>query len=157
MSIEVRVPEEITDYKAKILFGLTGRQILGACIGSLIGFGSYYFIKPFIGEDTAIFVTMALSSPVFAWGFISPEGYAFEKYLKIICMHRLESCKCHYQIGEDKSYAKPRFEFREKETNVSFFSKKSSNKRKREIKRQLRHKELAKEKDAKDCPARPEI
>ena len=38
MSIEVRVPEEITAYKAKILCGLTGRQILAACLGSLLGF-----------------------------------------------------------------------------------------------------------------------
>lgn len=146
MSIEVRVPEEITDYKAKILFGLTGRQILGACIGSLIGFGSYYFIKPLVGEDTAMFITMALSSPVFAWGFISPEGYAFEKYLKIICTHRFNGYRCYYRTGEDQVYVTSKFKCRKKEANISFFSRKSQKKRKQEIKREITKKQIEEKK-----------
>lgn len=146
MSIEVRVPAEITEYRGKILFGLTGRQLLSSAVGLAVGGIGYVLSLPVLGTDNSSSVAMLLAAPFFAFGFIRPQNYSLEEYLKIIFAHRMMCCKYHYQTGEENNHVKAVSQKRQTETTVSFFSTKSSTQRKREIKRQC--KALGKQKEA---------
>ena len=82
MSIEVRVPEEIKDYKESIVAGLSIRQL--ACGGVALGCGiPTFLLLRNINMDLATYATMVVVIPAFCVGFIKKGGYTFEKYIKI--------------------------------------------------------------------------
>lgn len=82
MSIEVRVPEEIKDYKENIIAGLSVRQLICGGIALLCGIPTFLLLKN-INMDIATYATMLVVVPAFCVGFIKKDGYTFENYIKI--------------------------------------------------------------------------
>ncbi|MBR1441998.1 MAG: PrgI family protein [Firmicutes bacterium] len=82
MSIEVRVPEEIKDYKESIVAGLSIRQLLCGGVALLMGVPTFLLLRN-IDQDLATYATMAVVVPAFCIGFIKKDGYNFETFLKI--------------------------------------------------------------------------
>ena len=82
MSIEVRVPEEIKDYKESIIAGLSIRQLACGALAFGCGVPTFLLLRN-INMDLATYATMAAVAPAFCVGFIRKDGYTFEKYLKI--------------------------------------------------------------------------
>ena len=82
MSIEVRVPEEIKDYKESIIAGLSIRQLACGAVAFVCGVPTFLLLRN-INMDLATYATMAAVVPAFCIGFIRKGGYTFEKYLKI--------------------------------------------------------------------------
>jgi hypothetical protein len=82
MSIEVRVPEEIKDYKESIIAGLSIRQLACGAVAFGCGVPTFLLLRN-INMDLATYATMAAVVPAFCIGFIRKGGYTFEKYLKI--------------------------------------------------------------------------
>lgn len=82
MSIEVRVPEEIADYKESIIAGLSIRQLVCGGIALLCGIPTFLLLKN-INSDLATYATMIVTIPAFCLGFIKKDGYNFETFLKI--------------------------------------------------------------------------
>ena len=82
MSIEVRVPEEIKDYKESIVAGLSIRQLACGAIALGCGIPTFLLMRN-INNDVATYCTMAVTVPAFCVGFIKKNGYTFEKYIKI--------------------------------------------------------------------------
>ena len=82
MSIEVRVPEEIKDYKESIVAGLSIRQLACGAIALGCGIPTFLLLRH-INNDVATYCTMAVTVPAFCVGFIKKNGYTFEKYIKI--------------------------------------------------------------------------
>ena len=82
MSIEVRVPEEIKDYKESIIAGLSIRQLACGAFAFGCGVPTFLLLRN-INMDLATYATMAAVAPAFCVGFIRKGGYTFEKYLKI--------------------------------------------------------------------------
>ena len=82
MSIEVRVPEEIKDYKESIIAGLSIRQLICGAAAFGCGIPTFFLLKN-INMDLATYATMAVAVPAFCIGFIKKGGYTFEKYIKI--------------------------------------------------------------------------
>lgn len=82
MSIEVRVPEEIKDYKESIIAGLSIRQLLCGGVALLTAVPTFLLLRN-VDQDLATYVTMAVVAPTFCIGFIKKDGYNFETYLKI--------------------------------------------------------------------------
>lgn len=82
MSIEVRVPEEIADYKESIIAGLSIRQLVCGGIALLCGVPTFLLLKN-INSDLATYATMIVTIPAFCLGFIKKDGYNFETFLKI--------------------------------------------------------------------------
>lgn len=97
MSIEVRIPKEITEYKEKILFGLTIRQLLCFISAIILGLVSYFLVSRYLGTQTAGYVVIIEVLPIFAAGFFKKDGFTFEKYLKLILRHKLGQNKRKYQ------------------------------------------------------------
>ncbi len=92
MSIEVRVPEEISDYKESIVAGLSVRQLICGGIAFLCGIPTFMLLKDF-NIDIATYATMIVVVPAFCVGFIKKDGYNFEHYLKI----RLKAMFCKHK------------------------------------------------------------
>ena len=82
MSIEVRVPEEIKDYKESIIAGLSIRQLACGAFAFGCGVPTFLLLRN-INMDLATYATMAAVAPAFCVGFIKKNGYTFEKYIKI--------------------------------------------------------------------------
>lgn len=90
MSVEVRIPKEITEYKEKVLFGLSIRQLV--CFGAAIAIsiGSYLLLTKVLGisMDVASYVIIIEALPLMAIGFIRKNGLTFEKYAALFFRHR---------------------------------------------------------------------
>ncbi|MCU7194811.1 hypothetical protein GMA43_11885 [Turicibacter sanguinis] len=80
MSLEVKIPKEITEYEGKIIFGLTGRQILA----SFVAIGTMLIIYPnvtkLLGEKVGQPIAMLIIVPIWLVGFVKKDGLSFEKY-----------------------------------------------------------------------------
>ena len=81
--IEVRVPEEIEDYKEKIIMGLSIRQLISVGIALLCGVPTFLILNKFINGDVATYATMLVVVPAFCVGFFKKDGYNFETFLKV--------------------------------------------------------------------------
>lgn len=149
MSIEVRVPKEITEYKEKILFGLSIRQLI--CFGSAItlGIGSYYFISKYINQNLASYIVILETIPLFALGFFKKDGFTFEKYVMLIFKHKTKISKRTYKselnidkiINRDVENNSKKFKLKhfnhkkDLEHKVFIPSKKERRRKRKEVKR----------------------
>ena len=95
-SIEVRVPDEIMDYKESIVMGLSLRQLLFGTIALGTSVPVFFLLKS-VNEDLAVFATMAVSAPSFLVGFVKKDGYTFENYFKIHFKNFLSKSKRGYE------------------------------------------------------------
>lgn len=96
MSIEVRIPKEITEYKEKILFGLSIRQLLCFTVAIVCGVGTYILASKFLGTDFASYLVIIEVMPVFAVGFVKKNGFPFEKYAALMFNHKFGTNKRGY-------------------------------------------------------------
>ncbi|MEG0570367.1 MAG: PrgI family protein [Oscillospiraceae bacterium] len=140
MSIEVRIPKEITEYKEKIIFGLSIRQLLCFSVAIISGLGTYFIASKYMGTDIASYIVILEVMPVFAIGFIRINGFTFEKYAAMMIKHRFginrRPYKTNLLIDEIITEKVKEKTNRRGEKNVSDISKKdkASNKNVRECK-----------------------
>lgn len=102
MSIEVRVPEEIADYKESIIAGLSLRQLICSAIALAFGIPTFFLLKN-INQDIAMYATMLVVVPAFCVGFIKPNGYNFEVYAKIKLYNFFSKSKRGYETEPEKN------------------------------------------------------
>lgn len=95
MSIEVEVPVEIEDYKEKIIFGLSLRQLACMTIAIALCVVSYLFCTKVLGwtMDSTGYVIIIEAMPFMAVGFVTKDGMPFEKYARLMIRHCLGSNK----------------------------------------------------------------
>ena len=82
--IEVKIPKEIRDFKSKVIFNLTARQIICLVLAIAIDVPAYIFLKPIIGDEIASWLVIFLAAPIFLVGFIKKDGMSYEKYILIM-------------------------------------------------------------------------
>ena len=97
MSIEVRIPKEIKDYKEKIIFGLSFRQLISVAIGGVVCLGTYFIFKKLLGSNIASDIIIIEAIPIFAFRFIKIKGLNFEKYVKLLIKHKFSTKKRIYE------------------------------------------------------------
>lgn len=78
----VPIPKDLNDVKTKIMFKLTGRQLLNFFFAGSIAIPTFIFTKDIIGNDLSILLVMILSSPFMFFAFFEKDGLSGEKYLK---------------------------------------------------------------------------
>lgn len=100
MSIQVRIPEEITDYKESIVAGLSLRELICGTIALGCGLPVYFLLSDYY-QNLATILTMITVVPAFAVGFIRPQGYKFEEYVKIRLAAEFMPSKRSYKINTD--------------------------------------------------------
>jgi hypothetical protein len=81
MAIHAQIRKEINEYKPKLFFGLSGRQLIFSLLGITIGIVSYYRLSKIVGTEISGYIVIVLVAPLFAFGYIKVDGEPFEKYL----------------------------------------------------------------------------
>lgn len=101
MSIQVRIPEEIDDYKESLIAGLSVRELISSAVALGCGLPTYFILSDF-NSSLATILTMIIVVPAFCLGFIRPQGYKFEKYLQIRIAAEFVPSKRSYSIELNK-------------------------------------------------------
>ena len=83
MSISVSIPKEITDYKEKIIFSLSLRELICLISAIILGTASYAFCTQILDLSSEItgYLVILFSAPLLAVGFIRKDKLPFEKYV----------------------------------------------------------------------------
>lgn len=82
--IERPIPKEIKDYKEKIVFGLTVRQLIATILTLGICVPTYIFARPYLGDDISSWICILVGVPTIAGGFFKKNGMTFEQYVGAI-------------------------------------------------------------------------
>lgn len=153
ISLEVRVPKEITEYKEKILFGLSIRQLFSFIIAMILGFISYYVISKIFNKDIASYVVILTTMPIFAFGFFKKDGFTFERYIAIVIKQKLGTSKRMYKtnlninklnskegdkIGYKRLLEGKKRQRKEREYQVFEIRKKDTKRKSKEINRKIK-------------------
>lgn len=112
MAIEVRIPKEITEYKEKIMFGMSVRQLVCTIIAVVLAVGMGLLLTKVFGMtiDTASYGIILAVLPVLAVGFVRRKDMPFEQYMKLILRHRLSLNRLAYEtklLVDYPQYVKP--------------------------------------------------
>lgn len=91
--IYVKITRDIRTYKTKMFWGLTARQLICGAIGISTGMLLNTFAKDYIGSDLASWLTIIVELPIFAIGFVTIQGMAAEKFLKVFIKNRFKNGK----------------------------------------------------------------
>lgn len=97
MSVEVRIPKEITEYQEKIMFGLSIRQLICTVIAIVISVPSYIILMNKIGQELTGYIVIIEVAPLIAIGYLKPKGLKFEKVLLMFLKHQLGKSKRYYK------------------------------------------------------------
>lgn len=82
MALEVKVFREITDYQAKVVFGLSWRQA-GTMLVTIPILSGVYAACFFLDlQDLGVVVVTLLAMPAAGFGWVRPMGIPFEKYIR---------------------------------------------------------------------------
>ena len=87
--IDIRMPKEVRDYKEKIYFGLTTKQLICSALVLLINVPLYWYGREIIGDDLIGWVVIIVACPFFAIGFIKYNGLKFEELMIAIIKFEL--------------------------------------------------------------------
>lgn len=87
--ISVDIPKDIREYKEKLAFGLTLRQMLATGIALIICVPLYLFGRKYISDDLMSWIIIGVALPCVGVGFIKKNGMPFEKYMWAILKQQL--------------------------------------------------------------------
>lgn len=112
MAIEVRIPKEITEYREKIMFGMSVRQLVCAALAVALAVGMGFLLTKVFGMtiDTASYGIILVVLPVLAIGFVRREDMPFEQYMRLILRHRFSRNRLAYEtklLVDYPQYVKP--------------------------------------------------
>lgn len=82
--IVIKIPKEIREYKEKLIFGLTARQVIAILFVAGICIPAYLFGRKYIGEDAASWLMILAAAPGVCYGWYQKNGMPFEKYFSAI-------------------------------------------------------------------------
>jgi hypothetical protein len=82
--LRVRIPAEINDYKEKVVFGLTVRQVISIVAALLVGVPIGVFGGRVLPADVVGWCVILAVAPVIAWGFAVYNGMRFEVFVRVL-------------------------------------------------------------------------
>ncbi len=87
--ISVDVPKEIREYKEKLVFGLTIRQLIAVIIALGICVPLYLYGRLYLNDELLSWLIIFVAIPCVAVGFFKKNGMPFEKYIYAVIKHQL--------------------------------------------------------------------
>lgn len=81
--IEVKIPADIQEYKSKLVFGLSVRQIVAIGGALAVGVPLGVLGNGHIPADILPWMVMLLVVPFVGWGFFTYKGMRFEEFVKV--------------------------------------------------------------------------
>ncbi|MEF3322421.1 PrgI family protein [Gulosibacter sp. GYB002] len=114
MALEVKVYKEITDYQAKVMMGMSWRQLACAICALVLGGGVFAIFYVLNMKDLGQWLAALIAVPFGAFGWVRPRGLPFEKYAGYVLAHQWNSKRRIYaqepiwQVDEQrKDYGVP--------------------------------------------------
>ncbi|WP_455938155.1 PrgI family protein [Gemella morbillorum] len=77
--IDIRVPNEIRNYKEKIYAGLNLRQLICLIVAIVINVPIYWYGRKLLGDDLVGWIILINAIPIMAIGFVNYNGMNFEQ------------------------------------------------------------------------------
>lgn len=110
MAIEVRIPKEIKEYKEKVIFGMSIRQLIFTGIAVIVSIATYFLLDRYTNLSSEVlgYVVIFEVMPLLAFGWIKKNGLHFEKYITLIIRHNLGTQIRPYQTKLLSEYVKPK-------------------------------------------------
>lgn len=84
--IEVKIPAEIQEYKSKLIFGLSTRQVISICGALLVGVPLGVFGYDYISSDILPWLVILSVVPFVGYGFFTFKDMKFEEFMKAFIM-----------------------------------------------------------------------
>lgn len=86
MAIEVKVPKDIKEYKEKVMFGMTIKQLITLLIAIGVNIAlAFLFITVYGFEMNSIsWVMILVSLPILSFGWVKRNELSFFAFLKIL-------------------------------------------------------------------------
>lgn len=86
MALETRIPKEITEYREKIVFGLSGRQLISVAAALAVVGATGFLLWYVLGINFSIveYILILEAMPIVAFGFVRKDGMPLENYLLIL-------------------------------------------------------------------------
>lgn len=91
--MKAEIPPEVTEYKEKMFFGLTVRQLICAGIGLGLAIPTGMFGSKFLPSDVVQYAVVLEIIPCAAIGWLRINDMTFEKYAKKVIQFQLFSQK----------------------------------------------------------------
>ena len=79
--IEIRVNKEVRNYQESLFFGLSLRQLLFALLAVAVAVGTYFGLRPILGEGEIGWVCILAAFPFAMGGFFQYNGMNLEQFL----------------------------------------------------------------------------
>lgn len=77
--IKADVPQDVTEYKEQLFFGMNSRQLICSVLMIAVAVIIFLVGSKFISTDILVYITIALIAPLAAVGFLKYNGMEFEK------------------------------------------------------------------------------
>lgn len=87
--IEVKIPAEIQEYKSKLFFGLSVRQIISIGGALAIGVPLGVLGSGHIPADLLLWLIILLVVPFVGWGFFTYKGMKFEEFIRVFFLFNI--------------------------------------------------------------------
>ncbi|MGO1347023.1 MAG: PrgI family protein [Bifidobacterium psychraerophilum] len=96
MALEVQVYKDVRAYEAKVMFGMSWRQLGAAAVAVIIGGGAYAAMAIAMhangaswdsATNIALYVLFPILIPIAAWGWWRPKGLKPEQYIGYVINH----------------------------------------------------------------------
>ena len=102
--IEVKIPAEIREYKSKLVFGLSTRQV--ASIGGALALGVPVGVigRHYISEEILPWIVILLVVPFIGFGFFTFNDMRFEDFMKAFISLNFLPQKRVYEDSEENIY-----------------------------------------------------
>ena len=99
--IEVKIPQEISQYEAKMVGPFTIRQAVCGGIGILLSWGIYNGLANVLPRETLVGIIFVLCVPLALIGWIKPYGMRFEKFFMGVLFNTLISSSKRFFKSSD--------------------------------------------------------
>ena len=78
--MQIQINKEFRDYREKVYFGLSMRQLIFSFLAVGVAIVSYILFKDKLSTDTISWLCILLAAPFAALGFVTYHGMTFEKF-----------------------------------------------------------------------------
>lgn len=80
--MEVKINREIREYTEAMFFGLSLRQFIFSVLACLVAVGTYFLLKPMLGQETTSWLCMLAAFPFELIGFVKYNGMPAEQIIR---------------------------------------------------------------------------
>lgn len=102
--IEVKIPAEIQEYKSKLIFGLSTRQVIAIAGAMVVGVIMGVWGRTHIPEDILPWLVIISVAPFAGYGFLKFKDMIFEEFMRVFLMFNFLPQKRFYEDADVNIY-----------------------------------------------------